>query len=193
MSCLFIPYSPQFAVERVAGYVKRLFIVLLYVGVDTAAAFLSVTKQLLSQFPRTQQLLDTEVTNTGIYLPEVENPEHSNAFTTTAWEYTLLQHHFHPAIAKLSKSVFTMEEFALTISPSTIFDKFDFHRFGVVPSIPLPKPHPLVKAKDKRGGKDVWVRPSVLYEASPFLSEIESKAKQPAKPQWAPYFDQLTQ
>lgn len=46
-----------------------------------------------------QALLDSESMGTGLFRPDVNDPELSNADSTTAWELALLgTGHYHPAV-----------------------------------------------------------------------------------------------
>ena len=41
-------------------------------------------------------LLDNENFGRGVFQPEVENPEHSNADGTSLWEFSLLNNFYEP-------------------------------------------------------------------------------------------------
>ena len=46
-----------------------------------------------------QAILDSESMGTGLFRPDVNDPELSNADSTTAWELGLLETgHYHPAV-----------------------------------------------------------------------------------------------
>ena len=48
---------------------------------------------------KVQALLDSEGMGTGLFRPDVSDPELSNADSTTAWELALLgTGHYHPAV-----------------------------------------------------------------------------------------------
>jgi hypothetical protein len=42
---------------------------------------------------------EQDVITSGTYNPDVEDPEHSNPFATSAWELSTLRFHVHPKIA----------------------------------------------------------------------------------------------
>lgn len=43
---------------------------------------------------------EQDVITSGEYNPDVEDPEHSNPFATSAWELGTLRFHVHPSIAQ---------------------------------------------------------------------------------------------
>lgn len=45
----------------------------------------------LQVFPKMDLLLDNESQGSGVYLPELDEPEHCNAQNTALWELHLLQ------------------------------------------------------------------------------------------------------
>jgi hypothetical protein len=45
----------------------------------------------LTKYPKCKQLLDREVTTSGAYLADLDDPDHANAFAATAWEFSLLK------------------------------------------------------------------------------------------------------
>lgn len=47
-------------------------------------------------------LLDNESQGSGVYLPELDEPEHCNAQNTALWELHLLQRHYHPTVQKFA-------------------------------------------------------------------------------------------
>lgn len=89
----------QVPIQRVAGFVKRLCTVSLQSQANGALSFLSYVKSFLQFHPKVQALLDSESMGTGLFRPDVNDPELSNADSTTAWELALLESgHFHPAV-----------------------------------------------------------------------------------------------
>ena len=46
-------------------------------------------------------MLDNEedVVAEGMFAPDAEDPEHSNAHATSLWELSLLRYHIHPMVA----------------------------------------------------------------------------------------------
>ena len=55
---------------------------------------------------KAQALLDSESMGTGVFRPDVNDPELSNADSTTVWELALLgTGHFHPAVRSVAHHV----------------------------------------------------------------------------------------
>ena len=73
-----------------ATFLKRLSILTLNTDAATAMGLLSVLHHLLSKYPAVRQLLDSDKTSVGKYLPELEDPQHCNALSSTLWELALL-------------------------------------------------------------------------------------------------------
>lgn len=48
-----------------------------------------------TKYPKCKQLLDREVTTSGAYLADLDDPDHANAFAATAWEFGLLKVMIH--------------------------------------------------------------------------------------------------
>lgn len=88
--------------QRVMSYLKRLSTLSLHTLPNASIAVLAANRMLLQTFPRCDALLDTEVQGSGCFLPELNEPEHSNAHNATLWELLLLQKHFHPTVRTLA-------------------------------------------------------------------------------------------
>lgn len=84
--------------QRVMSYLKRLSTLSLHTLPNASIAVLAANRTLLQTFPRCDALLDTEVQGSGCFLPELNQPEHSNAHNATLWELLPLQRHFHPTV-----------------------------------------------------------------------------------------------
>ena len=62
--------------------------------------------RLFQAHTKLQNLLESESVGTGVFRPEMDDPELSNADCTTAWELALLaDSHFHPAVRTLAGHV----------------------------------------------------------------------------------------
>ncbi|KAJ5071850.1 nucleolar complex protein [Anaeramoeba ignava] len=77
--------------ERIAGFIKRLASLLLHQYEGVSLGILILMKDLMMQYPKTQQLLDSENLSSGVYDPNIKSPEHSNAFSSNLWEFCLLK------------------------------------------------------------------------------------------------------
>ena len=54
-----------------------------------------------SSFPKVQHMLENEedIVAEGMFAPDAEDPEHSNAHATSLWELSLLKFHVNPMVA----------------------------------------------------------------------------------------------
>ncbi|XP_053548291.1 nucleolar complex protein 3 homolog [Bombina bombina] len=88
----------QVSHQRALAFVKRLSTLALHVLPNSAIGILSANRGVMQVFPKTDILLDNESHGSGIYLPELHEPEYCNAQNTALWELHLLQRHFHPVV-----------------------------------------------------------------------------------------------
>jgi len=169
------------ALDRVAAYAKRILTLSLHLPPQGVLAILLVLNQIFRKYPKTQQMLDTEISGMGSYMPEVTDPEHCNAFAATAWEFSLLNEHVHPSVVNLARMVMNQDPITET-NVLKIFDQFDFAQHGIVPSMTKPRTHIFVKAmaKAKKAGRDnkKYIRPSPLYDQTTFSKTIEAQRAQ---------------
>ena len=91
----------EYSTVRVAAFVKQLCTVALHAPAHTSAPLLAFVRQLTHRYPSVHQMLENEqdVITSGEYNPDVEDPEHSNPFATSAWELGTLRFHVHPSVA----------------------------------------------------------------------------------------------
>lgn len=90
------------SLQRVMSYLKRLSTLSLHVLPNASIGVLSANRTILQMFPRCDALLDNELQGSGCFLPELNEPEHSNAHNTALWELHPLQRHFHPIVRRLA-------------------------------------------------------------------------------------------
>lgn len=92
----------EYSTIRVAAFYKQLCTVALVSPPHTAAPLLAFCQQVSQRYPSIHQLMENEqdVITSGEYNPDVEDPEHSNPFATSAWELSLLKFHVHPKVAQ---------------------------------------------------------------------------------------------
>uniref|UniRef100_A0A8C6S6A1 Nucleolar complex protein 3 homolog n=1 Tax=Neogobius melanostomus TaxID=47308 RepID=A0A8C6S6A1_9GOBI len=89
--------------QRVMSYLKRLSTLSLHTLPNASIAVLATNRTLLQTFPRCDALLDTELQGSGCFLPELNEPEHSNAHNDSLWEeLVFVQRHFHPTVRTLA-------------------------------------------------------------------------------------------
>jgi len=138
--------------ERVAAFIKRLSLLTLYLPSHAAIALLHSIRVLLTKYPRTKQLLDRESTTPGVFLPELDDPDHTNAFAATMWELSLIQSSVHPHVQKYAATLLSDAEFPATITRQSSRAMFDNYNFGIKDFNPaLPTPPSLSNSKSRQG------------------------------------------
>ena len=90
----------EYSIVRVAAFLKQMFTVAMHSPVYTSVPLIALARQILQRYPSVHQLLDSEsdVITSGTYTPDVADPEHSNPFSTSAWEMSCLKFHVHPQV-----------------------------------------------------------------------------------------------
>lgn len=90
----------EYSTNRVAAFVKQLCSVSLHAPTFTSAPLLAFVRMVLHRYPSAAQLLENEqdVVTSGTYSPDVEDPEHTNPFATSAWELGTLKFHVNPNV-----------------------------------------------------------------------------------------------
>jgi nucleolar complex protein 3 len=166
------------ALDRVAAYAKRILTLSLHLPAQSCISLLMVLNAILRRYPKTQQLLDTEFTGMGIYMPELDDPENCNVFASTAWEFSLLLEHVHPSVQNLARMVFNQDPITEQ-NIMRLYHQFDFAKNGIVPSMTPPREHVFVKslAKAKKAGRDnvYYIQPQQLYGQTSFATELETR------------------
>ncbi|XP_025949967.2 nucleolar complex protein 3 homolog [Dromaius novaehollandiae] len=92
----------QVSQQRALAFIKRLSTLGLHVLPNSSIGILATNRVLMHTFPKMDLLLDNESQGSGVYLPELDEPEHCNAQNTALWELHLLQRHYHPIVQKFA-------------------------------------------------------------------------------------------
>lgn len=89
---------------RILAFTKRVATVSLQTPIHGTLALLCAIRNVFLNVRGTDILLDTESTvGSGVYFPEMEDPEHCNANSATLWELNLLRKHYNPFIKLYSQ------------------------------------------------------------------------------------------
>ncbi|XP_063817723.1 nucleolar complex protein 3 homolog isoform X2 [Pseudophryne corroboree] len=88
----------QVSPQRALAFIKRLSTLALHVLPNSCIGILSTNRGLMQTFPKADILLDNESQGSGLYLPELDEPEYCNAQNTALWELHDLQRHYHPVV-----------------------------------------------------------------------------------------------
>ncbi len=95
----------EYSTARIAAFVKQLCTVSLHSPMYVSTPLLAFVRQLLHRYPSISQILENEqdVVTSGNYSPDVEDPEHTNPFATSAWELGTLKFHINPHVVNHAK------------------------------------------------------------------------------------------
>ncbi|XP_032169803.1 nucleolar complex protein 3 homolog isoform X2 [Mustela erminea] len=88
----------QVSQQRALAFIKRLCTLALHVLPDSSIGILATNRILMHTFPKTDLLLDNESQGSGVFLPELDEPEYCNAQNTALWELHALRRHYHPTV-----------------------------------------------------------------------------------------------
>lgn len=90
--------------QRTLAFIKRLCTVALQNSGHGVVALLSIVRCLMISDRRNDVLLETEESGgSGIFLPELEDPEHCQAQASTLWELNYLVRHYHPVVRRYAR------------------------------------------------------------------------------------------
>ncbi|XP_044096072.1 nucleolar complex protein 3 homolog isoform X2 [Neovison vison] len=88
----------QVSQQRALAFIKRLCTLALHVLPNSSIGILATNRILMHTFPKTDLLLDNESQGSGVFLPELDEPEYCNAQNTALWELHALRRHYHPTV-----------------------------------------------------------------------------------------------
>ncbi|KAF6110343.1 NOC3 like DNA replication regulator [Phyllostomus discolor] len=92
----------QVSQQRALAFIKRLCTLALHVLPNASIGILATNRVLMHTFPKTDLLLDNESQGSGVFLPELDEPEYCNAQNTALWELHALRRHFHPVVRRFA-------------------------------------------------------------------------------------------
>uniref|UniRef100_A0A8B9RF29 Nucleolar complex protein 3 homolog n=1 Tax=Astyanax mexicanus TaxID=7994 RepID=A0A8B9RF29_ASTMX len=90
----------QVTLHRALAFLKRLATLALHVMPDSCVGILAANRTLIHTFPKCDILLDNDMQGSGVYLPELDEPEYCNPQNTCLWELHTLKRHYHPMVKK---------------------------------------------------------------------------------------------
>ncbi|KAK2703683.1 hypothetical protein QYM36_017977 [Artemia franciscana] len=106
LDAMLIKRYKRISVPRALAYIKRIATVAMQSQHSGAAALLSFLRQMFIVFKKADVLLDPDSSiGSGLFLPELNEPEHCNASNTALWELHSLTNHYHPKVRKLAKYI----------------------------------------------------------------------------------------
>lgn len=92
----------QVSQQRALAFIKRLCTLALHVLPNSSIGILATNRILMHTFPKTDLLLDNESQGSGVFLPELDEPEYCNAQNTALWELHALRRHYHPIVQRFA-------------------------------------------------------------------------------------------
>ncbi|XP_056626651.1 nucleolar complex protein 3 homolog [Triplophysa dalaica] len=135
----------QVTLQRAQAFVKRLNTLALHVLHDSAVGILAANRTLLHTFPKCDILLDNEMQGSGVYLPELDEPEYCNPQNTSLWELHLQKRHYHPMVRKYAAHLMvgapSEGSGALSVdlsrrTPVQLFEDYTVKNMTFKPSVP---------------------------------------------------------
>mgnify|MGYP002715485911 CR=1 FL=1 len=104
VSCMILKRKKQITLQRVLAFIKRLINVAQQTTHQSSIAILNAVHHIIIMNKQSDILLDVENcgVGSGIFLPEIEDPEYCNANATLNWELINLNHHYNPVVRKFS-------------------------------------------------------------------------------------------
>ncbi|XP_034329054.2 nucleolar complex protein 3 homolog isoform X1 [Magallana gigas] len=102
VECMLGRRRRQISQQRVLAFIKRICTLSLQQDGHCCVALLAVLRSFVVNFKSSELLFDNETQGSGMFLPELPHPEHSNAHNTMLWEITLLKNHYHPVVRQFA-------------------------------------------------------------------------------------------
>ncbi|KAJ7987723.1 hypothetical protein DPEC_G00329450 [Dallia pectoralis] len=92
----------QVTLQRALAFVKRLSTLSLHTLPNATVGILASNRTLMHTFPKCDILLDNEAQGSGVYLPELDEPEYCSPQNTALWEMHTLKKHYHPVVRRFA-------------------------------------------------------------------------------------------
>uniref|UniRef100_A0A8C8MCC0 Nucleolar complex protein 3 homolog n=1 Tax=Oncorhynchus tshawytscha TaxID=74940 RepID=A0A8C8MCC0_ONCTS len=92
----------QVTLQRALAFVKRLSTLSLHTLPNATVGILASNRTLMHTFPKCDILLDNEAQGSGVFLPELDEPEYCNPQNTALWELHTLKRHYHPVVRRFA-------------------------------------------------------------------------------------------
>ncbi|CAL8309876.1 unnamed protein product [Boreogadus saida] len=92
----------QVTLQRAMAFVKRLCTLSMHVLPNASIGIMAAIRAVFQAFPKCDLLLDNDGQGSGVYLPELDEPEYCNPQNTSLWELTTLMRHYQPIVRKFA-------------------------------------------------------------------------------------------
>ncbi|XP_067927801.1 nucleolar complex protein 3 homolog [Watersipora subatra] len=104
MKLMFFDRKKKVTNARVLAYTKRLVRISIHMPPESALILLTSARKMFTTFPCTDVLLDVENVGSGVYRPDIDEPEYCNAHNTMVlYELHLLMLHTDEAVKQCAK------------------------------------------------------------------------------------------
>ncbi|KAK0149252.1 Nucleolar complex protein 3 [Merluccius polli] len=137
----------QVTLQRAMAFVKRLCTLCLHVLPNASIGIMAANRAVIHAFPKCDLLLDSESQGSGVFLPELDEPEYCNPQNTSLWELHTLMRHYQPVVRKfashLSHGAPSEGSGALGVnlsrrSPGQLFEDYSFRDMTFNPPVGAP-------------------------------------------------------
>lgn len=135
--------------QRYLAFVKRLSMMSLQLLHNGTLGCLGVMRTGMLLNTSLDILLDTDsVVGSGVYDPQVEEPEFSNANCTSLYELTALHRHYHPIVRKFANNIANgvpssgpgmLPPDIAKLTSGELYTRYDSSKLAFNPPIPIPK------------------------------------------------------
>ncbi|KAJ8264366.1 hypothetical protein GJAV_G00148320 [Gymnothorax javanicus] len=102
LDIMLVKRRKQVTLQRALAFIKRLSTLSLHVLPNSSVAILAASRMVMHMFPKSDILLDNEAQGSGVYLPELDQPEYCNPHNTALWELHTIKRHYHPVVRRFA-------------------------------------------------------------------------------------------
>jgi len=95
---MFLRRRKQIPTSRLLAFIKRLSILTTQLEPASAVIVFNIIQKLISLNKSSDLLFDNEYQDSGIYNPELNEPDYANAQNTSLWELHLLRRHYNRTV-----------------------------------------------------------------------------------------------
>mmetsp|Transcript_17828 Transcript_17828/g.40912 ORF Transcript_17828/g.40912 Transcript_17828/m.40912 type:complete len:721 (+) Transcript_17828:185-2347(+) len=159
----------ELSTKRLSGFVKRLTSTSLHCSPQSAVPLLASARQVSARYSSAPSsklgcMLENEeeIVSEGVYAPESEDPEQSNAHATSLWELSLLRHSMNPLVSSHAQAAAEGKLLRLPgETPKKLFARMSRNAMELyIPQKVQWKRHPL-DSRPKQGEAEEGVRVKV--------------------------------
>ncbi|XP_048745661.2 nucleolar complex protein 3 homolog [Ostrea edulis] len=108
VECMLGRRKRQISQQRVLAFIKRICTLSLQQEGHCCVALLATLRGFIVNYRSSELLYDNDTQGSGVFLPELPHPEHSNAHNTMLWEITLMKRHYQPVVRQFANHLAKM-------------------------------------------------------------------------------------